>query len=198
MDLTTITPTPEQLKALTHPVRVRMLGLLRIDGPATATTLAERLGLNTGATSYHLRQLAAHGFVVEDAARGNGRDRWWKAAHRVTVTETARPEDPAAAETTAAYLQATAVARTQTLQRSIEELPSLPQEWVEATTYSDWLVRLTPAQATALMEKIAEIVRSTDDAAQPDAVQYVVQLHGFPYPGRVAGTDPEADPEARA
>ncbi|MGB0191497.1 MAG: helix-turn-helix domain-containing protein, partial [Nocardioides sp.] len=50
-----MTPGPEQLKALTHPVRVRMLGMLRIDGPATSTTLAQRLGLNTGATSYHLR-----------------------------------------------------------------------------------------------------------------------------------------------
>ena len=66
MDLTSITPSPQQMKALTHPVRVRMLGMLRIDGPATATTLADRLGLNTGATSYHLRQLAQAGFVVED------------------------------------------------------------------------------------------------------------------------------------
>jgi hypothetical protein len=32
-----------------------MLGMLRIDGPATATTLAARLGINTGAASYHLR-----------------------------------------------------------------------------------------------------------------------------------------------
>ncbi|WP_428995029.1 helix-turn-helix domain-containing protein [Kribbella qitaiheensis] len=39
-------------------MRNRMLGLLRVHGPATATTLAERLGVNTGATSYHLRQLA--------------------------------------------------------------------------------------------------------------------------------------------
>jgi DNA-binding transcriptional ArsR family regulator len=58
MDLTTVTPGVQQLKALSHPVRVQMLGILRIDGPATATMLASRLGLNTGATSYHLRQLA--------------------------------------------------------------------------------------------------------------------------------------------
>ena len=68
VDLTSITPSPAALKALAHPVRLRMLGLLRIEGPATATTLATRLGLNTGATSYHLRQLAQHGFVVEDDA----------------------------------------------------------------------------------------------------------------------------------
>ena len=63
MDLTSITPSPSGLQALSHPVRLRMLGLLRTEGPATATTLAPQLGLNTGATSYHLRQLAQHGFV---------------------------------------------------------------------------------------------------------------------------------------
>src|SRR5262245_28458635 len=49
------------LRALAHPVRVKLLGLLRIEGPATATGLAEKLGLNSGATSYHLRQLAGAG-----------------------------------------------------------------------------------------------------------------------------------------
>ncbi len=81
MDNRSITPTPQQLRALTHPVRLRMLGILRTEGPATATVLAQRLGLNTGATSYHLRQLAQHGFIDDDAERGNGRERWWRAAH---------------------------------------------------------------------------------------------------------------------
>src|SRR4051812_47929639 len=143
---TSIVPSPTALKALTHPVRVRMLSLLRIDGPATATTLATRLGLNTGATSYHLRQLAQHGFVVEDAERGNGRDRWWQAAHQSTTTDTAA--GPSASreekETLEAYLQSVAVVMTQTLQRSVEELPLLPPEWADATTYSDWVVRLSP------------------------------------------------------
>ena len=90
MDLSSITPTPAALRALSHPVRLRMLALLRTEGPATATTLAARLGLNTGATSYHLRQLAEHGFVVDDPERGDGRDRWWQAAHRATVTNSGR------------------------------------------------------------------------------------------------------------
>src|SRR5215218_1657224 len=51
-------PDPDQdvtldsrlLRALAHPMRNRMLGILRAYGPATATTLAARLGVNTGAT----------------------------------------------------------------------------------------------------------------------------------------------------
>ena len=45
---------------------MELLSVLRQRGPATASMLAERLGESSGATSYHLRQLAAHGFV-EDA-----------------------------------------------------------------------------------------------------------------------------------
>ena len=42
-NITSIAPDPTALKALAHPLRLRMLGLLRIDGPATASGLAERL-----------------------------------------------------------------------------------------------------------------------------------------------------------
>lgn len=186
MDLPSITPTPEQLKALTHPVRVRMLGMLRIDGPATATTLASRLGLNTGATSYHLRQLAQRGFVVEDTERGNGRDRWWRAAHQVTTTDTAGPADPASRDTLDAYLQSVVVVMTERLQRSVEELPTLPEPWREATTYSDWVIPLTPARALRLIEHLTTELHSVDEDDDASAVPFVVQVAAFPYPGKAA------------
>src|SRR5688572_10834361 len=68
----------ESLKGLAHPLRVKILDLLSTYGPATATGLAERLGESSGATSYHLRQLARHGFVREVEGRGTGRERWWE------------------------------------------------------------------------------------------------------------------------
>jgi predicted ArsR family transcriptional regulator len=45
---------------------MRILGSLREFGPATASALADRLGESSGATSYHLRQLASFGFVEEE------------------------------------------------------------------------------------------------------------------------------------
>src|SRR5262245_66322714 len=112
MELTSITPTPQALRALSHPTRLRILGLLRVDGPATATTLATRLGINTGQTSYHLRQLALHGFVVEEEGRGNARERWWRAAHQSTLASSV-PEKPEDQEAMDAYQQAVAVIYTQ-------------------------------------------------------------------------------------
>ena len=53
----------------------------RFGGPATASQLAEKLGESSGATSYHLRQLAAHGFIEDAPEHGKGRERWWKAVH---------------------------------------------------------------------------------------------------------------------
>ncbi|MBZ5738000.1 winged helix-turn-helix domain-containing protein [Nocardioides mangrovi] len=186
MDLTSITPSPQQLKALTHPVRVRMLGMLRLDGPATATVLADRLGLNTGATSYHLRQLAQHGFVVEDPERGNARDRWWRAAHQTTTTDTAGPAEPEARDALDAYLQSVVTVTTERLQRSIEELPLLPEEWRDATTYSDWVVRLTPRKALAVIEALMTSIQEIDAEEDDDeAAPFVLQLNAFPYPGKV-------------
>ena len=68
----------EELRALAHPVRQRILRHLRQAGPATSTTLARDLGENSGIMSYHLRLLAQHDFVREVAGRGQGRERWWE------------------------------------------------------------------------------------------------------------------------
>lgn len=187
MELTSITPDVAALKALSHPVRLRMLGLLRSDGPATATTLAHRLGLNTGATSYHLRQLAQHGFVEDDAGRGTARERWWRAVHQSTATGPEQPGDDAARDTLDAYVQAVAVVHTEHLQQAVEERGLLPDAWRSASTFSDWNLRLTPARARALVQALAAAIEDADEDEGDDAAEFVLQLNGFPRPGTVAG-----------
>ena len=198
MDLVSITPSPAGLKALSHPMRLRILGLLRSEGSATATTLATRLGINTGATSYHLRQLAQHGFIVDDDSRGNGRDRWWKAAHQATIT----PADPhpdretqETRETTDAYLQSVAIFHTEQLQRAIEERSTLSDEWRGASTFSDWEVRLTPRRAQALVAALVHLLDEIDEdeADDEEAADVVVQISAFPRPGTPGIPHPEGD-----
>lgn len=70
------------LKALAQPRRQQILQHLTLHGPATSAMLARDLGLNTGATSYHLRELARYGFAEESSTQGRsvgGRERWWRA-----------------------------------------------------------------------------------------------------------------------
>lgn len=176
-----VTPTPHQLRALTHPLRVRMLGLLRIDGPATATTLARRLGLNTGATSYHLRQLATHGFVEDDPSLGTGRERWWRATAGATRT-TEGDADP---EVTDAYLQSVVTVLAGHMQQAVEERPLLPAAWRATTTFSDWVLRLTPARAAELRDRISALIEETAEDDVEGAEHVVFQTHAFPLPGRI-------------
>lgn len=197
MELSSITPTPAGLRALAHPTRLRMLALLRHEGPATATTLATRLDLNTGATSYHLRQLAKHGFVEDDEGRGNGRERWWRAVHQSTRTSAADYAGQGAQDTFDAYLQAVTILYTQRLQRAVEERALLPREWRKASTYSDWGLRVTPARARALLDVLAETIEGWDEQPEDAAAgQFVVQLSAFPEPGTTPGTVPGTEPEA--
>jgi DNA-binding transcriptional ArsR family regulator len=195
MELSSITPDPAALRALSHPVRLRILGLLRGDGPATATTLAARLGLNSGATSYHLRQLAAHGFVVDDPERGNARDRWWKAAHQSTRFDPADAVSPDEVEALSAFEQAIAVTHTERLQRAVEERALLPHEWRSASTLSDWGIRLTAERARALVKSIGALVEETVEAGEDEegAEIFELHVHAFPRPGQVV-SDPEARP----
>jgi DNA-binding transcriptional ArsR family regulator len=145
------------LRALAHPVRVQLIGLLRKNGPATATRVAERLGVNSGTASYHLRQLAAAGFVEEDTERGNARERWWRSVHRSTwfSDPDLADEEPEAAM---AYQQSVAAAYTLAVQRALNELQTMPRAWRDAFDLSDWMLRLTPEDAGALQAELHAVV----------------------------------------
>src|SRR6202034_1371981 len=66
------------LRAYAHPVRMKLVGLLRTEGPLTATRAGELLGESSGTCSFHLRQLAKYG-LVEEAGGGTGRQKPWRA-----------------------------------------------------------------------------------------------------------------------
>jgi DNA-binding transcriptional ArsR family regulator len=150
---------PRNLKGLAHPLRLRLLGLLREDGPATASMLAARLGESSGATSYHLRQLEGFGFITEDAERGTGRDRWWRAAHQNTCfDESSLSQDPESRMLGAEFLRAIVGAGTDRALRWIEALPNIPEPWNRAGTLSDWGLRLTPEQAQELGAELQAVI----------------------------------------
>jgi DNA-binding transcriptional ArsR family regulator len=68
---------PHALRALAHPLRLRLLEELAIAGPLTATELAERVGESPANCSWHLRQLARFGYI-DEAPGGTGRQRPWQ------------------------------------------------------------------------------------------------------------------------
>ncbi|MEE6260466.1 ArsR/SmtB family transcription factor [Plantactinospora sonchi] len=180
------------LRGLAHPLRVRMLNLLREEGPATATTLAQRLRQSTGTTSYHLRQLAQYGFVAEETGRGSGRERWWRAVHRGTVLE--GDVGRAAAEDTETYMRAVGALYAERVDRWLNEIVDVPVEWRGKSTLSDWRFRLTPDEAGELYDALHEVLgryrRDDPDTPAPaDAQPYVVQAQLMAFLGRVGDAD---------
>lgn len=70
---------PRALKALAHPLRLRIIAELATRGACRAVDLAKALGQPANSVSFHLRQLARYGLVVEDPeGRTDGRERWWR------------------------------------------------------------------------------------------------------------------------
>ncbi|MEV6301719.1 winged helix-turn-helix domain-containing protein [Actinoplanes sp. NPDC051861] len=159
----------KQIRVLAHPLRVRLLGRLRAEGPATATRLAEMLNTNTGATSYHLRQLADAGLVVEEERPGGGRQRWWRAAHEMSSWRRSYYVDDPDATAAASWLEIFQVNRFVELAEEWQHgLSREPAEWRDAGELSDYLLTMTAGQVHDLMEEIEEVVVRHERASQAD------------------------------
>ncbi|MFJ8018284.1 ArsR/SmtB family transcription factor [Streptomyces sp. NPDC096339] len=171
------------LRGLAHPLRMRMLAALRNHGPATASQLAERLGESSGATSYHLRQLAAHGFVEDAPEHGKGRERWWRAAHDGTRFDEALmydgdPETRGAADT---FLHEIATTHMQEVSTWLGDALNWPKEWRRASEISDYTLRLTPEQTLELIHRMHDLVNSYRDLPPVEGMETVrVHSHAFP------------------
>jgi DNA-binding transcriptional ArsR family regulator len=183
MERSTHLLTPASLKALAHPVRVRLLGLLRADGPATASGLAARLGESSGTTSYHLRQLAAAGFVVDEAGRGNGRERWWRSAQDATRLEPADwLDDPDVRPAVDSYLGAVLDAYVGRARRWLARTDA-PRRWRDAATLSDARLSLSAAELGRLNDELEAVVESYRREPRRGDLPVAVQWQSFPVDG---------------
>ena len=139
---------PRQLRAVTHPLRLSLIALLRREGPLTATAAGERLGESSGSMSFHLRQLAKYG-MVEEAGGGTGRQKPWRATAQYTTIDPS-PDDPELAEAGAAFTRLVARRYFAALDRWLDRRPFAPKRWRDAEQFSDLLLYLTPAELTDL------------------------------------------------
>ncbi|HEY8472640.1 MAG TPA: helix-turn-helix domain-containing protein [Natronosporangium sp.] len=149
---------PSTLRALSHPVRLRILDELATTGPATATQLAERLGESAANCSWHLRQLARHGFI-EEAGGGTGRERPWRVvvqASSISDIDRSRPE---AARALDGLLDVLAGWELEALRAWRARKDSEPEEWrnaaLETSRNQMWL---TADELTALKQELCEVL----------------------------------------
>lgn len=175
-----------QLRVLAHPLRARLLGALRLYGPATSTALAQRLGTNSGATSYHLRRLAQVGLVAEEEGRGTQRERWWRAAHDISSwVETEFLEDPDDRAAADWLVRNYSRARSHWVENWMGDRDRWSREWREAADSSDFGLQLSPRQLAALNAELHEVIaryRDAGVAAGEDVQRVMVLLDTFPSP----------------
>lgn len=167
------------VRALAHPLRLDLLDLLRFAGPSTATRLAARVGQSSGATSYHLRQLARHGYIEEAPGRG-GRERWWRYRERRTVAN-------ANASSSRSLLAEILSREAHALDRFLSQR-SWTSEWEEAAFLQSRALRLTAAELEDLRARIEELLAGLRPGDDPDAppASMPVRLLAFAFPVRVA------------
>ncbi len=186
------------LRAIAHPLRLRMIALLRAEGPATASQLAERLGESSGLTSYHLRQLAAHDFIEEEVGRGTKRERWWRAKQRgMTMRASDLRDDPLpqTQEAVDVYLHEVVRHQFRSVEDWVRSRHEWPEEWRDVGVLNDYPLKLTPERLRDLvgeLDAIIERYRSAPSAAD-DAERVVVVLDAFPQHTLPFGGPADAD-----
>lgn len=174
----------KQMRALAHPLRMEILGELRINGPRTVGALSEVFDEAPGTLSYHLGKLAEFGFVVEAPERARDRRQsWWRAAHDFTnipsVDASASPEERRAS---AAVRHRVVDVYAATLHRAVESTGMLPPEWATAANSADSVAFLTAgelAEASAELNAVVDkwYARGDQQRAGAEAVQFII--HSF-------------------
>ncbi len=177
------------LEVLAHPLRGRLLALLRVEGPGTASKLAQRVGESSGVTSYHLRKLAAVGLVEEDVERGTRKERWWSSAHQLTSWSPADFLGNPAAHRASTDLRLNYYRWLfRLLQQRLAEEAEWDKAWIKAANDSDDYLTLTPAQAEAMAREVWEVVqryRAESDVDAPGAARVIWWQHVVPIFGEL-------------
>ena len=187
---------PRALRAMAHPTRLSLIGVLRREGALTATQAADLIGESPASCSFHLRQLAKYG-LVEEAGGGRGRERPWRA----TTMFTSWPDVAEGPEAKAASRMLRSVLAERyfdALRRWLDSKPDEPEEWQQAVQFGDTMLYVTPdelaalrAETDAMMDRF--IARQTHPELRPPGARRVTYLH-LAFPGDLSGAPPAGPP----
>jgi DNA-binding transcriptional ArsR family regulator len=148
----------EEMRALAHPLRLRLLELLGSEGAFTASEAARRLDETPANVSWHLRKLAEYGFVRQ--GEGHGRAKPWKfVAQSLTFGDDAEDRTVATALTDLFIEREFHVLRTSIRQQPVED-----QAWRDATAVLQTRFWLTQPEAAALGDRLKQIFTNDEFA----------------------------------
>jgi DNA-binding transcriptional ArsR family regulator len=153
------------LAAVSHPLRRRLMELLHLDGPATASMLAGKTDQAVGNISHHMKVLAAAKLVEEapELARDQ-RERWWKRSAKTLRWASADfPDDPIAEAAEVLTLDhQNAIAREWLATRD-----TYPPQWRGVAFSTDTWMRLSAAELEELNERVLLLLADFENRTEP-------------------------------
>jgi len=171
----------DTLRAVAHPVRLRLYELLVVGGPATAAKLARDVPGAPGSLSYHLHQLAAHGFIEEvPELAADGRERWWRAVPGgIHWSDEDLDHNPGTQE-------AATAAQTVLFSRQFDRIRNWVREghkrwdarWRAASINSDTMLHLTPSELRALGQELDDVLEPWRERSRLTRDSRCVPLEG--------------------
>lgn len=166
MQETLVLDKPEQLKALGHPLRVRVLETLgkEDDWQLTNRELAERLGVDPGHLHFHVRMLLKAGLIELADSDRRGREKPYRAVAKVFRVAPELLASGGAKDITAAMIDQ--------VQRAHQ---SYSPEGTFRSTQAE--LRLTHERAFELMTRFLATVREEED---PGADKIVLTIFAHP------------------
>ena len=187
----------DAVRALGHPIRLRILGHLWRHGPSTVTDIAQAEGLSTASVSYHAHRLAKARFIERADELAAGKEKPWRTIER-TYTASNEGSDPDGLQI---MREAVVSADARNVRSLMAEWPSIPAEWQMASFFASRGFFLTADELTRVVQVLLETLRPFETrtrADKPEDARPVrLMLYGFPEVDRQAGdgTGPPADPD---
>lgn len=152
---------------MAHPLRRRLLDVLKVGGAATATVLADRTDQRVGNISHHLKVLAQAGLIAEDPSLAKDRrERWWRLVGSISWASPG-PDAPASTQTIAVAAEAVnldghaARVRGWLMERD-------DTSWIRAAFATDTWMSLTHNELALVSDEINAVMRRWADRPVPD------------------------------
>lgn len=152
---------PKALRALAHPLRMRLLELIGREGKATATQCAQECGESVANCSYHLNLLAKYDYI-EQAEGGQGREKPWRMVHEGHSWSEVGDDQEVTLAAEAASQAFLEFAFNQALER-FRRASLEPEDWREAIGADDTTEFLTAEEAEAIRTEVRAIMQRYKD-----------------------------------
>lgn len=175
---------PRAVLAVTHPLRMRLLGELSRRGTARVVDLATAVAAPANSVSFHLRQLAQYGLIENNPERAeDGRERWWRMksdrGFKIDLDEMRQLEGGEAA---VGVFRRAAEGHMLALYRAVQNQPSQPDgpSGRRRTISDDFALRLSDTELQQMRLEFEELLdRWTDTSRALNEVDDGVERRAY-------------------